>query len=388
VVSLIDFAKQSVVKGDVGTVIGPCARDDLADKADRVRVDFGAGKGLVNILKTQIQGASLAGGWTKGDKVVSLIDFAKQSVVKGDVGTVIGPCARDDLADKADRVRVDFGAGKGLVNILAKTQIKPAQGVAPKPAEAPPSTPPRAKRWGEGLEAPAAGSRNFTPHGFQVTLEVPEAIAKFGHSPDHVARVTEAGRAKASTASTQIAAMHAAAIFAYTEESPLYSTLNYVMRTPHTTATPTDVDLKQYADYIVHLDRAISNLPAHVSEISGAVYRGIKTVLSPDVYAEGKLITWQAFSSSTRRQMTTLDFVSILPGRMLHGSLFIIDSLTAKDIRHFSSLPGEEEVLFPPNSHFKVLEVVGTEQAKKGLLSQLAAYNMTDLDVYRLRQMA
>merc|ERR1712187_753076 len=99
-------------------------------------------------------------------------------------------------------------------------------------------------------------------------------------------------------------------------------------------------------------------------------------------------ITWQAFSSSTRSQLATLEFVNKLPGRMLQGSLFIVESLTAKDIHHFSAVPGEEEVLFPPNSQFKVLEVVATEQAKKSLLSQLAAYNMADLDVYRLSQVA
>ena len=78
----------------------------------------------------------------------------------------------------------------------------------------------------------------------------------------------------------------------------------------------------------------------------------------------------------------------ISPGRKLQGSLFVIDSIAAKDIRHFSAIPSEEEVLFPPNSQFKVAKVVTSEPEKKALLNQLGAYDMTDLDVYVLRQMA
>ena len=81
------------------------------------------------------------------------------------------------------------------------------------------------KRWGDGLEAPAAGSRNFVPHGFEVTLEVSEAIGRFGHSASHVASIMAAGRAKAQTAQTPFASAHSAAIYAYTEETPLYGTL-------------------------------------------------------------------------------------------------------------------------------------------------------------------
>ena len=54
----------------------------------------------------------------------------------------------------------------------------------------------------------------------------------------------------------------------------------------------------------------------------------------------------------------------------------------------FSSIPSEEEVLFPPNSQFKVEKVVSSGSEKKVLLNQLDAYDMTDLDVYVLKQIA
>ena len=96
----------------------------------------------------------------------------------------------------------------------------------------------------------------------------------------------------------------------------------------------------------------------------------------------------QGFSSSRKKQLATLDFVNVLPGRKLSGSLFVIDSITAKDIRHFSAIPAEEEVLFPPNSQFKVQKLLANEQEKKATLNHLGAYNMTDLDVYVLNQLA
>ena len=43
-----------VTKGDIGTVLGPCT-SAVADKADRILVDFGGEKGRVNIHKTEVQ---------------------------------------------------------------------------------------------------------------------------------------------------------------------------------------------------------------------------------------------------------------------------------------------------------------------------------------------
>ena len=43
-------------------------------------------------------------------------------------------------------------------------------------------------------------------------------------------------------------------------------------------------------------------------------------------------------------------------------------------------------MLFPPNSQFKVEQVLTNEQEKKSELNALAAYDMSDLDVYILKQ--
>jgi len=159
----------------------------------------------------------------------------------------------------------------------------------------------RVKRWGDGLEAPAAGSRHFYPPGFIVTRDVQEVIEAFGHSPAQISEIIYAGRAKAATAATPMTGKLAATIYAYTQDSPLYMMLTFTMRTPHTSLNPTDTELKQFADFIVHAELALSCLPAHVSELPGhgMVYRGIRVLLNPALYAPGKHVTWQGFLSST-----------------------------------------------------------------------------------------
>ena len=66
----------------------------------------------------------LAGGYRKGDRVMSLI--AHEKVQKGDVGTVVGPSENNAAADRADRVSVDFGDDKGKWNFHAGSQIAAA----------------------------------------------------------------------------------------------------------------------------------------------------------------------------------------------------------------------------------------------------------------------
>jgi hypothetical protein len=120
-----------------------------------------------------------------------------------------------------------------------------------------------------------------------VTRDVQEAIEAFGHSPAQISEIMDAGRAKAAMAATPVTGKLAAAIYAYTQDSPLYMTLTFTVRTPHTSLTPTDTELKKYADVIVHAELALSCLPAHVSELPrhgmvyrGMVYRGIRVLLN------------------------------------------------------------------------------------------------------------
>ena len=50
-------------------------------------MDFGEGKGKVNILaSSQIELEPLAGGYRRGDRVMSLIEHEPNSLAKGDTG--------------------------------------------------------------------------------------------------------------------------------------------------------------------------------------------------------------------------------------------------------------------------------------------------------------
>ena len=200
----------------------------------------------------------------------------------------------------------------------------------------------------------------------------------------------------------------------YTEETPLYGTLNYTMRTP---GAETDAKIKhKFADYIRHTMNAASGLPNFV----GKVYRGIDAHLKAATYAVGRTITWQSFSSSSRSQVAARGFVQTLPGVALSGSLFVIEANCAKKIevasrdssppldscplsrvcacdhfhpprsptQDFSAIPSEEEVLFLPNSQFKVSALLESQAHKVAALEELSAYNMDSLHVYVLTQLS
>ena len=56
-----------------------------------------------------------AGGWRIGDRVLSVIKHKPCNIKVGDLGTVVGPSEGADK-DARERVRVDFGKKKGVVN--------------------------------------------------------------------------------------------------------------------------------------------------------------------------------------------------------------------------------------------------------------------------------
>jgi hypothetical protein len=114
-----------VKAGEEGIVIGPCCIPEAEDASDRVCVDVGPGMAKVNFLVAdQIEHAPLAGGFRKGDRVRSVIDYEPMNVRTGDEGIVVGPCLFTDVPDAADRVNVDMGEGKGEVNFHIHNHIE------------------------------------------------------------------------------------------------------------------------------------------------------------------------------------------------------------------------------------------------------------------------
>jgi hypothetical protein len=238
-------------------------------------------------------------------------------------------------------------------------------------------------RWGDGLDAPAAGARDFFPSGYTPSNTVAEAITAFGHEDKDVARVTNKGQCIAKELRLDGHAFdeeHAASIYGYTEEEPtdLYGKLNRACRTPGEQA---EKKLNRYRDYLYHMGRACDNLPPHI----GKAYRGMNATLNSTSYKVGCTITWQQFSSASKKQHVARTFTK-QQGLKLIGTFFVIECKTAKAIEEFSAYPEEEEVLLKYNTFFKVVRKAGSGADKRQLLDDLSAYDLSLLDVYILKE--
>ena len=104
----------NISKGEVGTVVVP-ATSDGADKADRVLVDFGEGKGQLNCLAKK--GVALVEeGRPREHPLGQRIDEHQQRRCRHSRRQ-----GKSGGADEADCVLVDFGEGNGLRNVFSKT---------------------------------------------------------------------------------------------------------------------------------------------------------------------------------------------------------------------------------------------------------------------------
>eukprot|EP00965_Chrysotila_dentata_P128389 4245148-Pleurochrysis_carterae.AAC.2 len=235
------------------------------------------------------------------------------------------------------------------------------------------------------------GSRNFFPDGYELKDDVPTCLRKsFNLSQVQLDKIVAYGF---QFPAEQMTRDHASAIYAFTCETPnIYRRLNSAMRNPaYLNGAPI---FAPYRDYIRHLWTALQGR----ENFCGKAYRGIRTRLPPELFKAGDAITWQSFSSATMRASQTRTFVATeeltAEGAVKAvGSIFIISATSAKKIEQFSNFPAEKEVLFLPNSQFRMRAKVSSENQKLQELRQLRTslggnVNMTELDVYLLDQIA
>ena len=83
---------------------------------------------------------------------------------------------------------------------------------------------------------------------------------------------------------------------AYTDETPLYGELNLSMRKK---GGLHEKKLLAYGEFIYHLDEAIGACENYI----GQCYRALDVKLAPHLYTPGKIITWQQFSSASKKQL-------------------------------------------------------------------------------------
>lgn len=206
---------------------------------------------------------------------------------------------------------------------------------------------------------------------------------EFGQTEEDV-RALAAGakrhKSKLDKLAISVSEKSVAAVLAYTKEEPnLYADLNEACRTP---GGRWEQLLVFYRDYLYLLDRAIQTFP----NFTGEVYRGIKSCGLGDAYVEGKTITWQQFSSASKKAHVALTFLGSHGGRLV-GSLFILQVENGKELEMCSQFPAEAEVLLPLNSHFKVRRIIKANATKMEILPLLKHYEISELVLYELEQL-
>jgi len=232
----------------------------------------------------------------------------------------------------------------------------------------------RANRWGDGMDAPNAGTRVFCGSGWapDSMYNLPAFIDDMGAEEKDRNAILKTATAKQKFLrmnDIRILEEDVAHVLAYTADTPLYGSLTYAMRT-----NGTDRLLERMSTYINNLGKALAKLLPH----QGRVFRGLSVILPRTSYVAGDTVCWQAFASSTKAQLETLTFLDKAQNR-LTGTLVIIESKNGREVELMSQFPKEQEVLFTYNTFFKVKGWVEDDAGKRQLLPDFSGYNLDNL---------
>ena len=136
-----------------------------------------------------------------------------------------------------------------------------------------------------------------------------------------------------------------AAINIYTQETPIYSRINQMLRARDR------IQLKPWFPYLKLLLTAVHKLPA----VLDTLYRGVKLDIA-GLYPKDAEIVWWSFSSST----ATLDVLQSdqFLGNMGKRTLFNVRARRAVDIQRYSAIGAEDERIILPGTVFVVKSVL------------------------------
>eukprot|EP00668_Euglena_longa_P018909 GGOE01023567.1.p1 GENE.GGOE01023567.1~~GGOE01023567.1.p1 ORF type:complete len:363 (-),score=113.49 GGOE01023567.1:846-1934(-) len=199
--------------------------------------------------------------------------------------------------------------------------------------------------------APNHGIVNYHPNGYQCRL--PSVVEFVQAHPEMVPEAESQWQEKRRAlreAKNKAHEKDARALHLYTMECPLYRLLNEKMRGGNEDFLCSP-QFRDFIDYIWHLKNAISNAErlCHCKYL----YRGIRAKVDQECYVPEAIITWHAFSSTSRSLDVALEFTTKRSGEM--GTLFIIYCPKgAKGIEAFSQFPEEAEWLYSCNQQFRV----------------------------------
>ena len=149
--------------------------------------------------------------------------------------------------------------------------------------------------------------------------------------------------------------------YGHTTEDSLYYRFNSTMRGRE----PAEVEL--WADFARIMDCALDKLPPQ--EVT--VYRGFHVSLTQvsHEFQQGKIVWLVSVTSATTDEKRTLKFFGS-GSSSSPGTLMKIHALSAKDIKAFSVIPAESELVFSLNTCLSIERVVTSQElmSLKGLI--------------------
>jgi hypothetical protein len=149
--------------------------------------------------------------------------------------------------------------------------------------------------------------------------------------------------------------------YGHTTEDSLYYRFNSAMRSRE----PSEVEL--WADFARIVDCALDKLPPQ--EVT--VYRGFHVSLTQvsHEFQQGKVVWLVSVTSATTDEKHTLKFFGS-GSSSSPGTLMKIHALSAKDIKAFSVIPAESELVFSLNTCLSIERVVTSQEliSLKGLI--------------------
>ena len=135
--------------------------------------------------------------------------------------------------------------------------------------------------------------------------------------------------------------------------------------------------LQQFIPLMYYLDVALEKV--HQSRQIPKTYRGIKNVtLSREMYDDGKVILWSAYSSSTSDRAVASSFAKDNNAR---AAVFSLEGISCVRISQWSRFSRERELLFPPNTSFYINSSLTEDQQEMLGISNLQLYSMTEIDL-------
>ena len=220
----------------------------------------------------------------------------------------------------------------------------------------------------------------YMQSGYAPSIKPHEAIVKFcvfNEEKLNELQALAAAKSREMNDKIAVAPKYCEILLAYTEESDLYKTLCKACRNKD--AASTEV-LDKHKDYLHYLIDARACLQNYV----GTAFRCIDVRVDPGHYPVGQMITWWAPSSSSCEPLP--EFLAH-KGKIISGTLFILDVSAGKQISDFSVFPEEKEIIFGCNSQWSVEKVLTTEKDKRDALGKyFLDYDLTELDMYTMEQ--